>query len=131
MKIEEEILQLMNYVPERTKNATSPMNLAQICRNFDAKFQPCLTLSCINKRDKENVPAEKSARKSEISEELSLKEFLRSLLLPIRALKSPMMTRVEFRIEAICFEEGSDDKEIPMINARSALEAIIDAVINV
>ncbi|UMM37666.1 hypothetical protein L5515_009358 [Caenorhabditis briggsae] len=241
MKIEEEILQLMNYVPERTKNATSPMNLAQICRNFDAKFQPCLTLSCINKRlltnrlkipkmqnldmdtkiqmmfalsvpletcfledvgsgvskiensqnqekiegidefeiskkaeiafalgveiserffrelresaeiveidtknritkyitndlkfegiheksinlnlkrrlssDKENVPAEKSARKSEISEELSLKEFLRSLLLPIRALKSPMMTRVEFRIEAICFEEGSDDKKIPI-----------------
>ncbi|PIC29425.1 hypothetical protein B9Z55_021000 [Caenorhabditis nigoni] len=53
--------------------------------------------------DKENVPAEKSARKSEISEELSLKEFLKSLQLPIRALNSPMMTRVEFRIEAICF----------------------------
>ncbi|CAO4381425.1 unnamed protein product [Caenorhabditis nigoni] len=396
MKMEEEILQLMNYVAERTKNATSPMNLAQICRDFDAKFQPCLTLNCINKRlltnrlkipkmqnfdmdtkiqmmfalsvpletgfleevknhteilelddqqrilrhekksmeninfsnrwidianrfnveendeefidflkslfektknlkapmdlkaldpgkiqkikekieeidefeiskkaeiafalgveiserflrelresaeiveidtknritkyasndlkfegiheksinlnlkkrfsgDKENVPAEKSARKSEISEELSLKEFLRSLLRPIRALNSPMITRVEFRIEGICFEEGNNDKkisikrihetlvsslrllttpssesensestclfdflcnleiairfirhpimdsfqnkmkrlisehandqeEIPMINARSALEAIIDSVINV
>ncbi|UMM27313.1 hypothetical protein L5515_010658 [Caenorhabditis briggsae] len=64
--------------------------------------------------DKENVPAEKLARKSEISEELSLKEFLRSLLRPIRALNSAMMTRVEFRIEAICFEEANDDKKIPI-----------------